>query len=146
MPQRAEVADDVLDHSVHPVSGQPKTERDGVRDVVRPFEGKPEETPHPRADQERMVASLEVELEEEVLRRKNSRDGGNAVHLEALLVEEELKTRHLVHQAPRVLGTDFGDETNPMNRIRAPAGPLLHARENLSAKLGPNKGSLGLVV
>jgi hypothetical protein len=93
-----------------------------------------------------MVASLEVELEEEVLRRKDGRDGGNAVHLEALLVEEELKARHLVHQTPRVLGTDFGDETDPMNRIRAPVRPLLHARENLPAKLGPNKSSLGSVV
>ena len=93
-----------------------------------------------------MVASLEVELEEKVLRRKNGGVGGNAVHLEALLVEEEPKARHLVHQAIRVLGTYFGDKTDPMNRIRAPVRPLLHARENFPAKLGSNNSSLGPVV
>ena len=95
--QRSEPRDDILDHPVHPVRRKAEAERDDLGKVVRAFEEEAEEAPHPRADEEGVVSSEEIELEEEVVRREDGGDGGDPIHLEALLMEEELEARHLVH-------------------------------------------------
>ena len=128
MSQRLEPRDDVLDHSMHAVRRKAEAERDdlGQLEVVRAFEEEAEEAPHPRADEEGVVSSEEIELEEEVVRREDGGDGGDPVHFEALLMEEELEARHLVH----IKRVDFGFDVSggsPITQANAlPAASAPH--------------------
>jgi hypothetical protein len=130
---------------MHPVRRKAEAERDDLGQVVRAFEEEAEEAPHPRAAEEGVVSSEEIELEEKVVRGEDGGDGGDPVHLEALLMEEELEARHLGHYTPRVLRTRLRHQADPMDSVRAPRSPFLHDLEGFTAELCADEGRLGWV-